>query len=548
MELGQNMENIIGNLLNISTEEIYGAEIGFDNGLITCIKPVEGDFNSLILPGFIDSHIHIESSMLCPSRFAEAVVPHGTCSVVADPHEIANVMGLEGIRYMLKDAASVPLKMFLTAPSCVPATSFETSGAKISKDEIKELLKIPEIVALGEMMNFPGVINEDVEVIEKIEAAKKYNKPIDGHAPLLSGKDLCKYIMAGISTDHECTSKAEAEEKKRLGMKIMLREGSSAKNLEELADAGGEFLVSDDKHPEDLINGHVDEMLRKAVEYGIDGIDAIKMVTLNPAEHYKLETGNIMPGKAADFVIVDDLDNLKVKKVLINGKLVAKNGKALFKVNPIKLPNTFQLKPKKPADFNIAANGSHAKVRAIEVDEDQLITKEKSVDLKIIDGFLEADLTQDVIKIAVVERYGHERINNGFLKGFGMKYGAIASSVAHDSHNIIAVGTNNHDMSKAVNIVLKNKGGLSVVFKNNVKYLELPIAGLMSTNPLEKVANNLRELHKTVDDLGVKIPSPFMTMSFLALLVIPSLKISDKGLFDVNKFKFVDLIENGYDQ
>jgi adenine deaminase len=548
MELGQNMENITGNLLNISTEEIYGAEIGFDNGLITCIKPVEGDFNSLILPGFIDSHIHIESSMLCPSRFAEAVVPHGTCSVVADPHEIANVMGLEGIRYMLKDVSSVPLKMFLTAPSCVPATSFETSGAKISKDEIKQLLKIPEIVALGEMMNFPGVINEDVEVIEKIEEAKKYNKPIDGHSPLLSGKDLCKYIMAGISTDHECTSKAEAEEKKRLGMKIMLREGSSAKNLEELADVGGEFLVSDDKHPEDLINGHVDEMLRKAVEYGIDGIDAIKMVTLNPSEHYKLETGNIMPGKAADFVIVDDLDNLKVKKVLINGKLVAKNGKALFKVNPIKLPNTFQLKPKKPADFNIAANGSHAKVKAIEVVEDQLITNEKSVDLKIIDGFLEADLTQDVIKIAVVERYGHERINNGFLKGFGMKYGAIASSVAHDSHNIIVVGTNNHDMSKAVNTVLKNKGGLSVVFKNNVKYLELPIAGLMSTNPLEKVANNLRELHKTVEDLGVKIPSPFMTMSFLALLVIPSLKISDKGLFDVNKFKFVDLIENEYDQ
>jgi adenine deaminase len=541
------MENITGNLINISTEEIYSAEISFDNGLITCIKPVKGDFNRLILPGFIDSHIHIESSMLCPSRFAEAAVPHGTCSVVSDPHEIANVMGLEGIKYMLKDAESVPFKMFLTAPSCVPATFFETSGAKISKDEIKQLLKNPEIVALGEMMNFPRVINEDVEVMGKIEEAKKYNKPVDGHAPLLSGKDLCKYIMAGISTDHECTSKDEAEEKKRLGMKIMLREGSSAKNLEELADVGGDFIVSDDKHPEDLINGHVDEMLRKAVEYGIDGIDAIKMVTLNPAEHYKLETGNIMPGKAADFVIVDDLDNLNVNKVLINGELVAKNGKALFKVNPVKLPNSFQLKPKKPSDFNITANGSYAKVRAIEVVEDQLITEEKSVDLKIIDGFLEADLAQDVIKIAVVERYGHERVNNGFLKGFGLKNGAIASSVAHDSHNIIAVGTNNEDMSQAVNTVLKNKGGLSVVFNNDVKYLKLPIAGLMSTNPLEKVANNLRELHKTVQDLGVKIPSPFMTMSFLALLVIPSLKISDKGLFDVNKFKFVDLIENEYD-
>ena len=352
------MERIRGNLLNVSTEEIYGAEISIENGIVKCVQTVEGDFKSLILPGFIDSHIHIESSMLTPSRFAEAVVPHGTTSVVSDPHEIANVMGIKGINYMINDASSVPLKMFITAPSCVPATLYETSGGVISTEEIELLLKNDNVVALGEMMNFPGVLEDNPEVVDKLEAAKKIKKPIDGHAPLLSGPELCKYIFSGISTDHECTNAEEVIEKRRLGMKIMLREGSSAKNLKDLANIGGDFIVSDDKHPEDLLNGHVDEMLKRAVEYGIDPFDAIKMVTINPADHYKLNTGSLIPGKAADLLLVDDIKELNIEKVIIDGKLVAKDGKPRFNVKPIETPSTFNVKPKNSLDFNIIGKGS----------------------------------------------------------------------------------------------------------------------------------------------------------------------------------------------
>ena len=535
------MEFITGNLLNVSTEEIYGAEIGFENGIITCIKPDDGDFNNLILPGLIDSHIHIESSMVCPSRFAEAVIPHGTTAVVADPHEIANVMGLDGINYMLKDASSVPLKMFLTAPSCVPATKFETSGGIITSEDIDILLKKPEVVGLGELMNFPGVIGQDPEVMEKLEVAKKNKKPIDGHAPMLSGADLCNYVAAGISTDHESTTQAEALEKRRLGIKLMMREGSSAKNLKTLADVGGDFIVSDDKDPEDLIQGHVDKMLLNAIEYGIDPVKAIKMVTINPAEHYNLNTGSLAPGKAADMVIVDDIRKLRVKKVYIDGKLVFQNGTPCFKVNPLKLDGTFKSTLKTPGNFNIASD-SPKTVMVIEIIEDQLITNSTTADLDIHDGNLMPDPDNDILKIAVVERYGNNRIGNGFIKGFNLKNGALASSVAHDSHNIIAIGTNSENISKAVNTVITNNGGLSVVSKSGVKDLKLPVAGLMSNRPAEEVARDLIILKQLVTDLGSNLSSPFMTMSFLALLVIPALKLSDLGLFDVEKFEFVDLI------
>jgi len=535
------MECIRGNLLNVSTEEIYGAEIGFENGIINCVKPVDGNFNNLILPGFIDSHIHIESSMVCPSRFAEAVIPHGTTAVVADPHEIANVMGLNGINYMLKDASSVPLKMFLTAPSCVPATKFETSGGTITSEDIDVLLNRPEVVGLGELMNFPGVIGQDPDVMEKLEIAKIHKKPVDGHAPMLSGADLCKYVEAGISTDHETTTQDEALEKRRSGIKLMMREGSSAKNLKTLADVGGEFIVSDDKDPEDLIEGHVDKMLLNAFEYGIDPVKAIKMVTINPAEHYNLNLGSLVPGKAADMIIVDEIDKLKVKNVYINGKLVSKDGTLGFKVNPLKLDSTFKLTLKTPNDFELASD-SPKTVRVIEIIEDQLITHRTTADLNIHDGKLVADLENDILKITVVERYGNNRICNGFIKGFNLKNGAIASSVAHDSHNIIAIGTNSENIAKAVNTVITNKGGLAVVSKSDVADLKLPIAGLMSNRPAEEVAKDLTTLKQLVTDLGSNLQSPFMTMSFLALLVIPNLKISDLGLFDVEKFEFVDLI------
>lgn len=392
-------------------------------------------------------------------------------------------------------------------------------------------------------MNFPGVLEDNPNILAKLEAAKRFKKPIDGHAPFLSGLDLCKYIMSGISTDHECSCVDEVIEKRRLGMEIMLREGSSAKNLKDLAFAGGDFIVSDDKHPEDLLNGHVDEMLKKAIEYGIDPFNAIKMVTINPAEHYNLNTGNLIPGKAADIILVDSIEELNIRKVIIDGKLVAENGKPYFNIKPVEIPSTFKLKQEKSSEFDITAKGSIVNVRVMEVFDGQLITKEVSADLKIKNGKIETNTNKDILKIAVVDRYGSENVSNAFVKGFGIREGAIASSAAHDSHNIITVGTNSQDMADAVNVICKNKGGLSAVSNGIIYSLELPIAGLMSYKSLEVVSSDLKILHDTVKNMGSKLQSPFMTLSFMALLVIPELKISDKGLFDVKKFDFVNLIK-----
>lgn len=534
---------IRGNLVDVFTEEIYPAEIEFSDGVIKCVKPVEGKFNHYILPGFIDAHIHIESSMITPSRFAETVVPHGTTSIVSDPHEIANVLGTHGIKYMINDAAGVPLNVFFTAPSCVPATPFETSGAVICVKEIDKLLDRDEIVALGEMMNFPGVLGDDQEVMAKIGAAKEHKKPVDGHAPLLSGNDLCKYIKAGISTDHECTIPEEVMEKRKLGMKIMLRQGSSAKNLSDLIGAGGDFIVSDDKHPEDLLKGHVNLMLKEAVEYGLDEIEAVKMVTLNPADHYNLNKGLISPGKSADIVIVDNLKDFNVKEVFIGGNRVAKNGKPLFSVEPLNLHSTFKINYKKPEDFEILSNKKEEKVRVIRTIKGQLFTEESETILSVSNGRIGLDIEDDILKIAVLERYGHNRMTNAFIHGFGLQKGAIASSVAHDSHNIITVGTNSRDMADAVNKLVQNNGGLVLTSKGNFYSLNLPIGGLMSTDTAEEVALELKKLHNALEDAGCKLESPFMTLSFMALLVIPKLKISDKGLFDVEKFEFVDVIK-----
>lgn len=541
-----------GNLVNVSTGEIYPAEIMVKNGIITCLREIEGDYSGYFLPGFIDSHIHIESSMLTPSRFAEAVVPHGTTAVVADPHEIANVMGIPGIKYMMEDASSTPLQVFFTAPSCVPATPFETSGAILGSGKIRELLKYKHVVALGEMMNFPGVIGKDPEVMEKIQISHDQGKPVDGHAPLLTGPELCEYIGAGISTDHECTYLDEALEKKRLGMKIMIREGSSARNLEDLYSIGGEFLVSDDRHPEDLIKGHMDKTLRKAVSLGMDPVEAIKMVTLNPAEHYNLKFGSLKPGAPANMVLVDDLEDFKVKKVWINGELVAENGKPLFKVNPTSPESTFKVKQLTPSDFKVYSSKNENNeefikkeetVRVIEVIEGQLLTNESEAILKVVNGSLQSDVENDILKIAVVERYGHNHIANAFIEGFGLKNGAIASSVAHDSHNIIVVGTHGQHMAEAANLLSKNRGGLVAVSDTGSYSLKLPIAGLMSTLSAAEVSSQLEKLHEVVKNMGCNLTSPFMTLSFMALLVIPTLKISDKGLFDAGSFQFVDVIK-----
>jgi len=537
------LQRIRGNLLDVFTGDIYSAQIEFQDGIITCVQPLKAKFDHYILPGFIDAHIHIESSMLSPSRFAETVVPHGTSAVVADPHEIANVMGLDGINYMVNDAASVPLKVYFTAPSCVPATPFETSGADIGVLEIEDLLARDQVVALGEMMNFPGVIADDPLVKKKIEIAQMKKKPVDGHAPLLKGPDLCKYIAAGISTDHECTTMEEAREKRQLGLKIMIREGSSAPNLEDLWKVGGDFLVSDDRHAQDLLQGHLNIVLKKAVSLGMDPLDAVRMVTLNPAQHYQLDGGALTPGKSADLVLVDNLEDFNVNKVFIKGKLVAQDGKAMFKTEPLKLKSSFQLKLKTPDEFDIASNEDSVQVRAIQVENGQLLTQEAEANLKCKGGAVQPNIEEDILKIAVVERYGHDRMANGFVKGFNLKCGAVASSVAHDAHNIVVVGTQSGPMADAVNLIQEIGGGLVAILGNSHKMLDLPLAGLMSPQSAQKVARDLDELKNFVKIMGCELDSPFMTMSFLSLLVIPQLRISDQGLFDVDNFDFVDVIK-----
>lgn len=538
---------IKGNILNVFTDEIYPGEIEIEHGIIQSIKEVNKDFNDIIVPGFIDAHIHIESSMVTPSRFAEIALKHGTTSVVADPHEIANVMGVEGIDYMVNDAKHTPLKFYFSAPSCVPTTKYETSGAEIDSEIIDNLLSRPEFVSLGEVMDYYGVINENKNIISKIEVAKKHGKPIDGHAPLLSGKNLQKYVKHGISTDHESTTKREAEEKRRMGMKIMIREGSESHTLEELIHSNGEFIVSDDLRADDLIQGHLDKCLRKAIDFGMDPFEAIRLVTLNPAEHYNLNAGSISPGKCADLVFINNLEDFKVKRVIINGNTIFKKQKLLYRAKPKPLATTLHITPKKPEDFDLKAKNPSCKsatVNVITVQDNTIITGRSSAKLNIDKGIIKPSVFEDVLKISVVERYGGNTIANGFVKGYGVKNGAIASSVSHDSHNIITVGTNSKYMARATNNIIENKGGIAAISNNDKLDLPLPIAGLMSDKPVADVAKNSTELNELVHKMGCDLRSPFTTLSFMALSVVPSLKITNKGLFDVDANKFINVVQH----
>ena len=565
-------------ILDVLSDTIYPARITIEDGIFKEVTPIKVnehnfvDVRGLMIPGFIDSHIHIESSMVSPAQFAKIAVRHGTTAVVADPHEIANVLGIEGIEAMIENAKQVPFNFYFTAPSCVPATGFETSGAVLDSSDIEYLLKKDEIVALGEMMNFPGVINGDEEVHRKLELARKYGKPIDGHAPLLTQEDLNKYLEGGISTDHECSNVFEVLEKKIKGMKIMVRDGSSAMNMEgiftideanvspELRNVLGllirdifdkkiysplfDFIVSDDKHPNDLINGHLNLSIRKAVDLGIDLIKAINMVTINPAIHYNLNCGAIAPGRRADYVVVDSIYNLNVLETYIGGECVFDGENVLFDVPEIKPKNTINANKKTASDFDICYDGDECEVNVIECFDGELLTKKATAKLYVKDGIVQPDIYQDVLKIAVVERYGGNNVANAFIKGFGLKKGAIASSVAHDSHNIIVIGYDSQMMADAVNQVIDDKGGISVVSEDFSDSLPLPIAGLMSNEDVYDVANKLGILHKMVAALGCQVEAPFMTMAFMALLVIPSIKISDKGLFDGDNFEFMDVIIN----
>lgn len=565
-------------MLDVITDSIYPARISVEGGFFKEIVPIvinddsELDISGIILPGFIDSHIHIESTMLTPAQFAKLAVRFGTTSVVCDPHEIANVAGTDGIYFMIENSKSVPFNFYFSIPSCVPATCFETSGAILDSETIGELLKKDEAVALGEMMNFPGVINGDGEVLAKLEKAKELGKPIDGHAPLLSGKDLDKYIAEHISTDHECSNFAEAIEKKEKGMKIMVREGSSAKNMEALFDFSDrldywknhesfgkmpnevlekrihlpifDFIVSDDKHTTDLIKGHLNESIKKAIDLEISPISAIEMVTVNPSTHYNLNTGAIVKGMQADYVIVDNLNDLNILKTYVAGKCVFDGENVLFDVEETEFKNTFDVSKKESEDFEISCDEPSADVNVIRCFNGELITEAESATLETKNGFVQPDLEEDILKIAVVERYGGNSIANGFITGFNLKKGAIASSVAHDSHNIVVVGTNSEDMANAVNCLIDNEGGFAIVDGDFEDSLALPIAGLMTNEDSHEVAEKLEKLHKTAADFGCKLDSPFMTMSFMALLVIPAIKISDKGLFDCINFEFIDVIKN----
>ena len=536
--------NVKGNIVDILNKRIFKGEVCIENGQISAIREVNHEVENYILPGFVDAHIHIESSMVVPSEFAKIAVLHGTVATVSDPHEIANVLGVKGVYFMIENGKKVPLKFNFGAPSCVPATSFESAGAVINADDIKLMMENPDINYLAEMMNYPGVVFDDEEVLQKIEHAKNNNKPIDGHAPGLRGKDVTKYITAGISTDHECFTYEEAQEKLQKGMKILIREGSAAKNFEALIDLlpvhfENMMFCSDDKHPDDLLIGHINQLCERAVAKGMDIFKVLQVACVNPVNHYNLEVGLLQQGDAADFILVDNLKEFNVLETYINGELVAKNGKSFVKSVPFEVLNNFNTDIKKIVDFRLAS--SSEKIRVIEALDGELVTNNIEADSLIIDGNLVSNTATDVLKMTVVNRYKNEIPSIAFIKNFGIKEGAIASSVGHDSHNIIAIGTSDELICRAVNLLIKHKGGICALNNTTEKIVALPVAGIMSDQPAEIIGNAYAELDAMVKDMGSTLSAPFMTLSFMALLVIPSLKLSDQGLFDGNSFKFTSL-------
>lgn len=539
-----NKMQIQGQIVDIQNRRIYAGEITIENGKIISLNEKNHDVKQFIMPGFIDSHIHIESSMLVPSEFAKIAVLYGTVATISDPHEIANVLGKAGVYYMIENGKKVPLKFHFGAPSCVPATTFETAGAVIDSEGIKELMASPDIYYLAEMMNYPGVLFDDEEVLKKIEWAKHFEKPVDGHAPGLRGEPIKKYISAGISTDHECFTFEEAEEKLSLGMKVLIREGSAAKNFEALIDLLPEnyenmMFCSDDKHPDDLIVGHINLLCARAVAKGIDVFKILQAACVNPVNHYKMKVGLLKENDAADFIVVEDLVNFKVKQTYINGELVAENGESFVKHIPFETPNNFNITAKEISDF--AVSGSGTKIRVIEALEGQLITNEIHHKPLIVDGKIVSDTENDILKMAVVNRYQNTKPAIAFIKNFGLKKGAIASSVAHDCHNIVVVGTSDEEICNAVNLIIKNTGGVCAVNGSKNKMLALPVAGIMSDKNGWETGKLYQEIDAMAKELGSNLKAPFMTLSFMALLVIPDLKLSDKGLFSGNTFSFVDL-------
>lgn len=544
--MNNNSFKISGNIVDVVNKTIFTGTVEVTNGIVTAVRHHPVDESQYILPGLVDAHVHIESSMLIPSEFARMAVVHGTVGTVSDPHEIANVMGVPGVKFMIANGKKVPFKFNFGAPSCVPATSFETAGAVLGVEEVRELLGMPEIKYLSEMMNFPGVLFNDPEVMAKIELAKKAGKPVDGHAPGLKGADAAKYISAGISTDHECFTLDEARDKIGYGMRVLIREGSAAKNFETLyplIDEAPEMvmLCSDDKHPDDLLHGHINEVVKRAVAHGCDMMNVLRSCTFNPVSHYRLDIGLLQPGDPADLIVVDNLRDFNVLATWVDGVKVAENGKSNIVKASEEPFNHFEARPVKAEDLEVLARGE--RIRVIEAYEGQLITGNPVIEHHSAGRNLVSDTSRDLLKIVVLNRYRISSPAIGFIRGIGLQRGAIASCVAHDSHNIIAVGADDDSIMRAINLIIGSQGGISLVNGEQQMVLPLPVGGIMSPDEGPEVARKYQELDREARKLGSPLTAPYMTLSFMALLVIPSLKLSDKGLFDGQSFSFVDLFE-----
>jgi len=535
---------ISGQIVDLVRSDVFQGTVFVENGKIKEIVKGHADSNRVIMPGFVDSHVHIESSMVLPSEFARMAVCHGTVATVSDPHEIANVLGMDGVRFMIANGKRVPFKFFFGAPSCVPSTVFETSGYTLDSKDVASILSMDDIYYLSEMMNAPGVVFDDPEILRKLDAAKKAGKPIDGHAPALTGDNLRKYVAAGISTDHECFTIAEAEEKIGLGMKILIREGSAAKNFEALVpllDTHPEMIMfcSDDKHPNDLIKGHVNQLVKRAVDKGYNVLDVLKAASYNAIRHYKLDVGLLQQGEDADFIVVDNLKDFNVLQTYIKGELLAENGVSKIAHLESETPNNFDVHPIQEKQLAVASQGES--IRVIECIDGQLITRTSIVKPKIVGDNMVSDTERDILKMVVVNRYVPSEPAIAFIRNFGLKRGAIASSVAHDSHNIVAVGASDKEIAHAVNMLVEAKGGVAACDGDESVVLPLPVAGLMSADDGKKVAVLYDEADALAHRFGTTLHAPFMTLAFMSLLVIPELKLSDKGLFDGTKFEFVPL-------
>ena len=542
------MRTISGNIVDVISKSIFKAVLQIDNGKIIDIKPTSEVEDQFIIPGFVDAHIHIESSMMLPSEFARYSVIHGTVACVCDPHEIANVCGVPGVDYMIENGKHSPMKFYFGAPSCVPSTQFETSGAELNAKTVEKLLMRDDIYFLAEMMNFPGVIHKNTEVHTKLDAAKRIGKPIDGHAPELRGEDLIAYAAGGITTDHECMTVAEAEAKMALGMTVQIREGSAAKNFDDLLSlldnhSDNIMFCSDDKHPDDLMkNGHVNALVRRAVAKGYDPIDVLRICSLTPIKHYKLDVGLLQLGDDADFVVVNNLTDFDVRATYIQGEKVSENGIPTFpRYVPSELINQFNAEKITTAQLHVIPTDGQLKV--INVDDGQLFTHKILCQPKIVDGNIVSDVENDVLKLVVYNRYQPSVPAIGFIRNIGLKRGALASTVAHDSHNIVAVGTSDEEIASAINQIIDSKGGILACDGSKTCLLSLPIGGLMSDVEGSKVAERYEEVDAMAKELGSTLHAPFMTVAFMSLLVIPELKLGDKGLFDGKNFRFVELME-----